>query len=214
MNIIFLGPPGVGKGTYTSRIKEKYGIPHISTGDIFRDNIVKGTELGKEAKKYMDKGQLVPDKVTINMVKDRLTWSDTEKGYILDGFPRTAQQADALGTFSNIDVVISFVADEKILIKRLSGRRTCRNCKAIYHITNKFLIPKVEGKCDKCGGELYQRDDEKPDVIKDRLDVYEKQTQPLIDYYKEKGLLQEVDANPDDIRGIIENTIKILDKFK
>ena len=214
MRIIFLGPPGVGKGTYTSRIKERYGIPHISTGDIFRENIVNKTELGIEANKYMSKGHLVPDELTINMLRERLTHPDAKKGFILDGFPRTVKQAEELEKFSHIDIVISFVADDDILVKRLSGRRTCRNCKAIYHISNKVLIPKVPGKCDRCGGELYQREDEKPDVIKDRLVVYKKQTQPLVNYYGKKGILKEIDANTEDIPVIVDKVVEILDKFK
>jgi len=211
MNIIFLGAPGVGKGTYTSRVKDKYQIPHISTGDIFRENIKNSTELGKQAKNYIDKGQLVPDEITINMVKDRLSKNDIKNGYILDGFPRTIEQAEALSEFSKVDVVINFVAKDSVIIQRLSGRRICKKCQAIFHITN--IKPKVDGVCDKCNGELYQRDDDKPKAIKHRLQVYEKQTTPLIDYYKEKGLLIQVDANSEDINMIVENLTKELDKF-
>jgi adenylate kinase len=212
MNIIFLGAPGVGKGTYTSRIKEKYGLVHISTGDLFRENMKNNTLLGQEAKKYIDKGQLVPDSVTINMVKERLAEGDVKKGFILDGFPRTIPQAKALERFSKMDAVINFVADESIIIQRLSGRRICRKCQAIYHIKN--IRPKIEGVCDKCGGELYQRDDDKPEAIKERLKVYEKQTAPLVEYYKEKGLLMIVDANSEDIDSIVRNLIKKLDTVK
>ena len=212
MNIIFLGAPGVGKGTYTATVKEKYGLPHISTGDIFRANIKNNTELGKMAKSYMDKGQLVPDEVTNNMVKDRLTHADTKKGYILDGFPRTIPQAEALDTFSKITVVMNFTADDKIIVERLSGRRTCKQCQAIYHLKN--IPPKQEGVCDKCGGPLSQRDDDKPAVISERLKAYYAQTQPLVAFYKKKGLLHQIESNTNDVQSIVKKTIAVLDKFK
>jgi adenylate kinase len=212
MNIIFLGAPGVGKGTYTSKVKEKYGLPHISTGDIFRENMKNGTPLGKEAKTYIDAGKLVPDEVTINMVKDRLSQSDAKKGYILDGFPRTIPQAEALEKFSKVSVVVNFVADEETIIQRLSGRRICRKCQAIFHVKN--IPPKVEGVCDKCKGELYQRDDDKPEAIKHRLKVYQDQTSPLIDYYKKKKLLEVIEADSEDISSIVKNVEKVLDKLK
>lgn len=215
MNLIFLGAPGVGKGTYTSRIKDKYGLVHISTGDLFRENMKNNTPLGIEAKGYIEKGQLVPDEVTINMLKDRLKKDDTKNGFILDGFPRTIPQADALGKFAKIDKVINFVADEDVIIRRLSGRRICRKCQAIYHVDN--IPTKVEGVCDKCGGEVYQRDDDKPEAIKERLKVYEKQTAPLIDYYKEKGMLAVIDASVDINNPnchIIKDTEEVLDKLK
>jgi adenylate kinase len=211
MNIIFLGAPGVGKGTYTGKVKEKYGLPHISTGDIFRENIKNGTSLGKEAKTYIDAGKLVPDEVTINMVKDRLKNDDAKKGYILDGFPRTIPQAESLSKFSKVDVVVNFVADESVIIQRLSGRRICRKCQAIFHVKN--IPTKVEGVCDKCGGETYQRDDDKPDAIKQRLKVYENQTAPLIEYYKEKKLLHIIDANSEIVPNIVKNVEALLDKF-
>ncbi|TKJ17536.1 adenylate kinase [Candidatus Woesearchaeota archaeon B3_Woes] len=212
MNIVFLGPPSVGKGTYTSRIKEKYRILHISTGDIFRENIKNNTNLGQEAKKYMDQGKLVPDEVTINMVKDRLSKDDVKKGYILDGFPRTTPQAEALSEFSKIDVVINFTADESVIIQRVGGRIICKKCSAIFNINN--IPPKVENVCDKCGGELYQRDDDKPEAVKKRLKIYEEQTAPLIKYYKEKGLLKTIDANTEDIDSIVQKVIKILDPIQ
>ncbi|MCK4521845.1 MAG: adenylate kinase [Nanoarchaeota archaeon] len=212
MNIIFLGAPGVGKGTYTSRVKEKYSIPHISTGDIFRGNIKNNTLLGKEAKGYMDKGQLVPDEVTINMVKDRLSQDDVKDGYILDGFPRTIAQAEALKEFSKVDIAVNFAARDDVIIQRLSGRRICRKCGAIFHVKN--IPPKTEGVCDKCGGEIYQRDDDKPEAIKKRLEVYKKQTSPLIDYYKEGGNLIVVDANSEDIDSIIKNLVERLDSTR
>ena len=212
MNIIFLGAPGVGKGTYTGKIKEKYGIPHISTGHIFREHMKNNTDLGQKAKKYIDKGKLVPDEITINMVKDRLSKDDVKNGYILDGFPRTIPQADALNKFSRVDIAVNFVADESVIIQRLSGRRTCKKCGAIFHIKN--IPPKVDNVCDKCGGELYQRDDDKPEAIKQRLNVYEEQTSPLINYYKEKGLLKTIDANTEDIDSIIKNTTQLLDPIQ
>jgi len=209
MNILFLGAPGVGKGTYTSRIKEKYGLVHISTGDIFRENIKGNTALGQEAKKFMDAGKLVPDETTINMVKDRLSKPDIKKGYILDGFPRTIPQAEALGKFTKVDVVVNFTAKEAVIIQRLSGRRICRKCQAIFHVKN--IPTKVEGICDKCGGEVYQRDDDKPEAIKQRLKVYQDQTSPLIDYYKKKGMIKEIEANSEDIESIVKNIVKVLD---
>ena len=215
MNLIFLGSPGVGKGTYTARVKEKYGLVHISTGDLFRDNMKNNTPLGQEAKKYIDEGNLVPDEVTINMVKERLNQDDAKNGFILDGFPRTIEQADALETFSKIDAVINFVADDDVIIRRLSGRRICRKCQTIFHVDN--IPTKVDGVCDKCGGEVYQRDDDKPEAIKERLIVYEKQTAPLIEYYKNKGLLHVIDANVD-INDpncqIIQKTEEVLDRLK
>ena len=212
MNIIFLGAPGVGKGTYTGKVKEKYGLAHIYTGDIFRENIKNNTTLGKEAKTFMDAGKLVPDEITINMVKDRLSKPDVKKGYILDGFPRTIPQAEALSTFTKVDVVVNFTAKESTIIQRLSGRRICRKCQAIFHIKN--IPTKVEGVCDKCGGEVYQRDDDKPEAIKQRLKVYNDQTAPLIEYYKKKKMIQEVEANSEDIDGIVKNLVVVLDKFK
>ena len=211
MKIIFLGAPGVGKGTYTSRIKEKYRLQHISTGDIFRENMKNNTPLGQEAKTYIDKGQLVPDEVTINMVKDRLSKEDIKKGYILDGFPRTIPQADALAEFSKVDLVVNFEAEESVIIQRLSGRRICRKCGAIFHIKN--IPTKIENICDKCGGEIYQREDDKPEAIKQRLITYQEQTSPLIDYYKEKRMIAIIEANSEDIDSIVKKTEEILDPF-
>ena len=193
MNIILLGPPGVGKGTYAKRISKIYNIPQISTGDMFREAIKNKTEIGLKAKEYMDKGELVPDDITIGIVEERLKKDDCKNGFMLDGFPRTIAQAEALDKIVVIDKVLDFTASEKIIIDRLSGRRICKSCGAIYHIRN--IVPKVEGVCDNCGGELYQRDDDKPESVKKRLDVYKKQTAPLIDYYKEKELLADIDAN-------------------
>ncbi len=212
MNIIFLGAPGVGKGTYTSRIKILYGIHHISTGDIFRENIKNKTELGRDAEAHIEKGELVPDELTIGMVKNRLAEDDVQNGYILDGFPRTIPQAEALSEFAKIDVVVNFVADESVIMQRLSGRRICRKCGEIYHIKN--IPTKIEGFCDLCHSETYQRDDDKPKAIKERLKVYEKQTKPLINYYKKKGLIVEIDANSEDIDTIVETIREKLDAVK
>ena len=194
MKLVFLGPPGVGKGTIADMVCKKYGIPHISTGDIFRENIKQGTELGKKAKEFMDKGELVTDEIVVGMVADRIKQPDCSKGFVFDGFPRTIPQAEALSEIVEIDHVVDFTATQEVILSRLGGRRTCRKCGAIYHIVN--MPPKVEGVCDKCGGELYVRADEKPEVIEERLKVYENQTAPLTGFYKEKGLLREVDASP------------------
>jgi len=196
MRMIALGSPGVGKGTYAAEIIKKYSILHISTGDLFRENIKGQTELGKKAKEFIDQGQLVPDEVTIGMVKERLGREDIkEKGFYLDGFPRTIPQADALAGFSEIDLVLNYKADKEVIIQRLSGRRICKSCGAIFHMLN--IKPKTEGICDNCGGELYQRDDDQEEAIKERLKTYEEKTAPLIGYYQEKGLLKEVSVNED-----------------
>jgi len=211
MNIVLLGSPGVGKGTYAERMSKIYGIPQISTGDMFREAIKNETEIGLEAKSYMDKGELVPDEVTIKIVKERLEKDDCKNGFMLDGFPRTIAQADALSEISKIDKVLSFVADDETIIDRLSGRRVCSECGAIFHVKN--IPTKIEGICDVCDGKLIQRDDDKPESIKKRLDVYKKQTSPLIDYYKEKGLLAEIDANKpiEKVDEIISDVRKALD---
>ncbi|HCO18111.1 MAG TPA: adenylate kinase [Tissierellales bacterium] len=197
MRLVLLGPPGAGKGTQASAIVEKYKIPHISTGDIFRANIKEGTALGKEAKSYMDKGLLVPDELVVSIVKDRLLKDDCAKGFLLDGFPRTVNQAESLDSELSkmgieLDRVININANAEILIERAVGRRICRECGATYHI--KFNPPKVEGVCDKDGGELYQRDDDNESTVSTRINVYMEQTQPLIDYYGDKGLLLDVDG--------------------
>jgi len=194
MNIIFLGPPGAGKGTYASRLAVKLDIPQISTGDIFRTEIKKETDLGKLADSFINKGNLVPDKITIDIVKKRLKQPDCEKGYILDGFPRTIAQAEGIEEAGiKIDYVFNFIVPEQTLLYRMSGRRTCKECNKIYNINT--LKPKQEGICDKCGGKLIQRDDEKPDVIKDRLIVYANQTAPLIEFYKKKEILKDIDGD-------------------
>ncbi|MBU1111532.1 MAG: adenylate kinase [archaeon] len=195
MKIVVLGSPGVGKGTYIGGILEVMPTTHISTGDIFRENMKNNTELGQKVKQYMEAGQLVPDELVIDLVKDRLAQDDCKDGFILDGFPRTVEQAQALDGITDLDMVVSFKADQEVILGRLSGRRICRNCKTIWHIKN--IPTKVEGVCDKCDGEVYQRKDDSPETIKERLEIYEKKTTPLIDFYKEKGLLREIVINED-----------------
>ena len=200
MRIVLLGPPGCGKGTQAKEIVSSYNIPQISTGDMLRLAVKNGSPMGKEAKKFMDEGLLVPDKVVIGIVEERLQGSDCQDGFILDGFPRTIPQADALEEVLKkigrpLQGVISFEVDDAILIERLSGRRICKECGCGYHVS--FDPPRVEGKCDKCGGELFQRDDDKRETIKERLEVYRRQTASLLSYYKEKGLLFSVDGTND-----------------
>ena len=195
--LILLGPPGAGKGTLAGNLMDVIKAPHISTGDIFRYNLAEKTPLGLKAKEFMDKGELVPDEVVLEIVEDRLTEEDCARGYLLDGFPRTIKQAQDLDAFldkTNCSVhrVIELEADEETLLDRMTGRRICRNCGKIYHI--KHMKPKVEGICDVCGGEIYQRDDDKKETVINRFSVHRAQTAPLIDYYKEKGLILTVDA--------------------
>ena len=197
MNIILLGPPGAGKGTQAKMLVDEYRMPQISTGDILRAAVKEGSQLGKEAKKCMDKGELVPDSVVIGIVEERIQQPDCEKGYMLDGFPRTVPQAEALdGMLANlstkIDHVVSIDVDKEELVKRLTGRRTCRDCGAGFHVM--FDPPKQEGVCDKCGGELYQRDDDNVETVSSRLEVYEAQTLPLIDYYQGQGKVRSIDG--------------------
>jgi len=194
--IILLGPPGAGKGTQAKRIVEKTGLLHLSTGDILRDEVARGTELGKQAKAYMDRGDLVPDELIIGMIRGRIENAD---GFILDGFPRTVAQAEALERITPVDVVIDIELERDEVIRRLSSRRVCRNCGKIYNLISN--PPKLDGKCDACGGELYQRDDDRPEVIENRYDVYTSSTAPLIEFYRSRGLLVEVDgkADPDAI---------------
>lgn len=194
MNLIFLGPPGAGKGTMASRLAQDKGIPHISTGDIFRENINNGTDLGKKVKSILDSGELVPDELTVELVKDRLNQGDVSNGFILDGFPRTIPQAEALEDFATIDAVILFTLPDEEIVKRLSGRRVHKPSGRTYHIL--FNPPKVPGKDDVTGEELIQRGDDSEESIRNRLDVYRKQTQPLVDFYRKKNLLKEVDAGP------------------
>jgi len=200
MKAIFLGPPGVGKGTYASRIAPQLGIAHISTGDLLRAEIKNETGLGKKAKGFIDRGQLVPDELVIGMLLKRLKESDCRKGFILDGFPRTVPQAEALDKNLKTDVVINLSLSDDILIEKISARRQCRTCGNIYNLADIHrngihmppLLPKKPGICDKCGGQLYQRDDDKPETVKQRLEVYKKQTAPLIEHYRKHGLLREV----------------------
>ncbi len=197
MKIIMLGAPGAGKGTQAKMIAEKYGVPHISTGDIFRANIKNGTELGKEAKGYMDKGLLVPDELTVRLLLDRVAQEDCVNGYVLDGFPRTIPQAEVLDEKltelgEKVDYAVNVDVPDENIINRMSGRRACLNCGATYHIVS--IPPKKEGICDVCGSELVLRDDDQPETVKNRLKVYHEQTQPLIDYYEKKGVLRTVDG--------------------
>ena len=200
MKIIMLGAPGAGKGTQADKIAQKYSIPHISTGDIFRKNIKEGTALGKEAKQYMDEGKLVPDELTVRILLDRVASDDCSRGYILDGFPRTIPQAEALekklGELDDdIDFAINVDVPDENIVNRMSGRRACPKCGATYHI--KHIPPKKEGICDECGAELIIRDDDKPETVQNRLKVYHEQTQPLIDFYTAKGVLKTVDGTVD-----------------
>jgi adenylate kinase len=193
-----MGPPGAGKGTQAEKLVELYQIPHISTGDMFRKAQKDGTELGLKAKSYMDQGQLVPDEVTVGIVKERLAEADCQDGFLLDGFPRTVQQADALDGIlkelgMTLDRVVNIEVDKAFLVDRLTGRRVCRACGATFHVTNK--APKVDGVCDKCGGELYQRNDDKIETVSNRLDVYAAQTAPLIEYYQSKGIMSSIDGS-------------------
>lgn len=208
MKIIMLGAPGAGKGTQAKMIAEKYGIPHVSTGDIFRANIKNGTELGMEAKKYMDQGLLVPDELTVKILLDRVAQADCEKGYVLDGFPRTIPQAEVLDKALSelgdaIDYAINVDVPDENIVKRMSGRRACVTCGATYHIEH--VPPRKEGVCDKCGAGLVLRDDDKPETVLNRLKVYHDQTQPLIEFYTEKGVLKTVDGTVDmqDVFGAI-----------
>lgn len=212
MKIIMLGAPGAGKGTQAKKIAEKYNIPHISTGDIFRANIKNGTELGQKAKTYMDQGLLVPDELVVDLVMDRFAQPDCENGYVLDGFPRTIPQAEALDAAldkagAKIDYAINVEVPDENIINRMSGRRACVGCGATYHMVH--IPPKKEGICDKCQKELILRDDDKPETVKKRLDVYHEQTQPLIDYYTQKGALVEVDGTVD-MEDVFKAIVEIL----
>ncbi|MED4311416.1 adenylate kinase [Heyndrickxia coagulans] len=200
MNLVLMGLPGAGKGTQAEKIIDKYAIPHISTGDMFRAAIKEETELGLKAKSFMDKGELVPDEVTIGIVGERLSKDDCKNGFLLDGFPRTVAQAEALENIlsslgKRLDYVINIEVDREILTERLTGRRICENCGATYHLV--FNPPKTEGVCDKCGGPLYQRPDDNAETVGNRLDVNMKQTRPLLDFYEEKGYLRNVNGQQD-----------------
>lgn len=212
MKIIMLGAPGAGKGTQAKKIAAKYAIPHISTGDIFRANIKNNTELGQKAKTYMDKGELVPDELVVDLIMDRFKEADCANGYVLDGFPRTIPQAEALdkalsANGESVDYAVNVEVPDENIINRMSGRRACVGCGATYHI--QFNPTKVEGICDACGEKLILRDDDKPETVKNRLSVYHEQTQPLIDYYSKKGVLAEVDGTQsmDDVFNAIVNVL-------
>ncbi|MDQ0215731.1 adenylate kinase [Oikeobacillus pervagus] len=212
MNLVLMGLPGAGKGTQAEKIVEKYGIPHISTGDMFRAAMAEGTDLGLKAKSFMDKGELVPDEVTIGIVRERLAKDDCQKGFLLDGFPRTVAQADALENIladfgKKIDYVINVAVDKDILMERLTGRRICKDCGATYHLV--FNAPKNEGVCDRCSGELYQRADDNEETVQNRLDVNLKQTQPLLDFYSEKGYLKDINGQQD-IDKVFEDIDQLL----
>ena len=212
MKIVMLGAPGAGKGTQAIKIADKYDIPHISTGDIFRANIKGGTELGQKAKSYIDKGELVPDEVTIGMLLDRIAQDDCKNGYVLDGFPRTIPQAESLtealkSQGDQIDFALNIDVPDEAIIERMAGRRACPKCGATYHIV--YAAPKTENICDKCGTELIIRSDDKPETVKDRLNVYHQQTEPLIAYYKTAGVLREVDGTQE-LPKVFEDVVAIL----
>jgi adenylate kinase len=216
VRLVLVGPPGAGKGTQAQFIAAQFAIPKISTGDIFRANVSQGSDLGVTAKKYMDAGDLVPDEVTIAMVRERLKEDDAVDGFLLDGFPRNVPQAETLGEMLfdmglDLDVVLELVVDDEEVIRRLSGRRTCRSCGHIWHVD--FDPPVREGICDHCGGELFQRDDDKPDTVRHRIDVYAEQTAPLVSFYAEKGILLGIDATGP-VDDVTERAIAALRPFE
>ncbi len=210
MKLILLGAPGAGKGTQATKIADRYGIVHISTGDIFRANIKAGTKIGLLAKSYTERGELVPDEVTVDIVKDRLTWDDCKNGYLLDGFPRNLFQAKELDTFAEIDGVVNINIDHKLLMDRLCGRRVCRECGESYHVST------LNGRttCERCGGELYQRKDDNPETVDARLAVYNEQTAPLIDYYTEKGIILNFTGSEAPADVLFEEIKTVLDRLK
>ena len=191
-NFVFLGPQGSGKGTVIGKVKTNYGVPHISTGDMFRDALKEGTEFGKKAQEYMTRGELVPDEVTCGMVKERIARDDCIAGFMLDGFPRNLSQAEALAEITDVHTAVLLDVPEDVSLERLSGRRQCKECGTIFHLL--FVPPKQDGVCDKCGGELYQRDDDKPEAIKERLALYRSETRPIVDFYEKAGVLVTVDG--------------------
>jgi adenylate kinase len=193
MKLIFLGPPGAGKGTLAGLVSKEIGVPQISTGDIFREAIKRGTELGKKVKEIVGRGDLVPDELTVSLVRERLAEPDAAKGYILDGFPRTIPQAAALEQFQSLDAVVNFTIGDDVVVKRLSGREICKTCGAIYHVTN--MPAKVKGVCDACGGPLYTRPDDSIESITNRLEVYKRQTEPLVEFYAARNLLKNIDSS-------------------
>ena len=214
LRTILLGPPGAGKGTQAVKIVEKYSIPHISTGDIFRENIKNETELGKRAKSYMDRGELVPDELVVEIATDRLTKNDCKNGFLLDGFPRTIFQAEKLDEFltkrgEKIDKVINIDDEKDALVKRITGRRVCKSCGASYHVVN--IPPKKDGVCDLCDGELIQRADDTEETVLNRIDVYNKQTKPLVDYYDKAGVIVNIDGNKD-LDDVLSDIITALGK--
>lgn len=212
MKIIMLGAPGAGKGTQAKKIADRYQIPHISTGDIFRANIKNGTELGRKAKSYMDAGNLVPDSLTLELVMDRIAQEDCKNGYVFDGFPRTIPQAEALKKAleeigETIDYAVDIEVPDENIVNRMGGRRACVACGATYHI--QYAAPKVEGVCDRCGGALTLRDDDKPETVKKRLSVYHEQTQPLIEFYRQEGCLVAVDGTRD-VEEVLQSILNVL----
>lgn len=214
MNLILFGAPGVGKGTVSEMLEKKYSLPHISTGDLFRDEVKKGTSLGRQVQELISEGKLVPDDLVISLIKQRLSEKDCSKGFLLDGFPRTLPQADSLEVFlssqgKKIDFAVNIWIPREEIVRRLSSRRTCKACGSVYNLQFKDLTPKKEGVCDKCGGELYQREDDKEETILQRLDVYEKQTVPLVEYYRKKGFLVEVTGESSEV--IFKKLCKILE---
>ncbi len=210
MNIVVFGPPGGGKGTNSSEISEEYEIPHIATGDIFREEVEKGTELGKKIESYVDKGDLVPDEIVNEVVKKRLSRSDCEEGFVLDGYPRTKEQAEALSKITEIDLVVNLDVADEVIVNRLSSRRICEECGEIYNL--EFKPPEEEGVCDKCGGDLYQREDDTPKVIRNRLDEYKERTKPLLEYYEEKGIVENISVQEE--RPIEEVKSEVLETVR
>ena len=209
MNVILLGMPGIGKGTTARLLSERFRLLHISTGDVFRENIRQNTPLGINAKEFVDSGMLVPNDLVIRMIKSYLSSHKSEKGYILDGYPRTIAQATALESFFNVSHVLNFSASKKTTVERLAGRRTCPGCNKVYHL--KYAPPKKENTCDDCSSELYQRSDETPSVIVDRLRVYGQETIPLVDFYRNKGILREINASPP-VQEVMEQCIEALER--
>jgi adenylate kinase len=215
VRVVLVGPPGAGKGTQAQFVASHFAIPKISTGDIFRANVSRGTPLGLEAKKFMEAGDLVPDEVTIGMVRDRLAEDDATDGFLLDGFPRNVHQAEVLDGLlaaqgTKLDVVLELVVDDDEVVRRLSGRRTCRRCNHVWHVD--FDPPSRDGICDHCGGELFQRDDDREETIRHRLEVYAQQTAPLIGYYGDRGILQGIDATGP-VEDVTERAIGVLHRF-
>lgn len=207
MRLVFIGPPGVGKGTYAAAISQRFGIPHISSGDMIREEIKRDSELGRELRRYVERGELVPDELVTELVRTRVSREDCRRGFILDGYPRTLRQAEELDRMAKIDLVLNFVAPDEVIVDRIGGRRICRKCGAIYHV--KYMPSKVPGVCDKCGGDLYQREDDRPEVVRRRLDVYRQQFAPILEYYRGRGLLVDVDAS-DQAEVVVPRVISVL----